>query len=73
MADDIFWVNASMDADTRARLERMAAQDDRSLSWIVRSLINQEYERRFPAGVSAETLPMQALPAQAVTAGKVGA
>ena len=54
MADENVWVNASMDVETRSRLERIATQEDRSLSWIVRSLINQEYERRFST-VSVET------------------
>ncbi len=56
MAEDMtVWVSTNMDIETKRRLEKMSAAEDRSMAWIIRSLINAEWEKRNT--VSAETLP----------------
>jgi hypothetical protein len=54
MADETVWVNASVDPETRSRAEKMASADERSISALVRVLINREWDRR-QRSVSAET------------------
>lgn len=66
MAEDILWVNASVDAETKRRVEIMADEDERSVSALMRVLINREWERRYPlpSTVSAETLPSPTIEAR---------
>lgn len=54
MAEQTTTRTFSMDEETAKRLEAMAAAEDRSQSYIIRKLVNQEFERLIqPAPASA--------------------
>lgn len=48
MAEQTITRTFALDEETAKRLEGLATNDDRSQSYIVRQLINQEYARRNP-------------------------
>jgi predicted transcriptional regulator len=51
MAEQTITRTFAMDEETAKRLEAMAAAQDRSQSYIIRKLVNQEFERA-PSAVS---------------------
>lgn len=43
----------TLDGESIDQLEKLAEHDDRSQSWIIRSLINKEFARVFPQPAAA--------------------
>jgi predicted transcriptional regulator len=44
---EFFTKSYTIDPETYSRLEKLAKEADRPISWIIRSLVNQEFERSY--------------------------
>ena len=56
---DLVFVNVQMEPDLREMLEKMAAQDQRSRSGMVRWLIISEWDRRMDNPENAESIRIE--------------